>query len=99
MSATKIPDVLPAKEAREALSAALRRFRNEGIHAEPLIFGVHRKPEAAVIPYELYQLIEDIVDDLAIMEEIRPRLDRKAEDIGMNELLDKAGIDPSLFDE
>jgi hypothetical protein len=51
--------VQPVSEAREQLSRALARFRREGAAAEPVIFGSHRKPEAVVIPFELYaELIE-----------------------------------------
>src|SRR5262245_2276266 len=51
--------VRPVSEAREQLSQALARFRREGVAAEPVIFGSHRKPEAVVMPFELYaELIE-----------------------------------------
>ena len=51
--------VRPVSEARAQLSRALERFRREGTAAEPVIFGAHRKPEAVVIPFSLYeQLIE-----------------------------------------
>jgi antitoxin StbD len=46
--------VRPVSEAREELSRALARFRREGAAAAPVIFGSHRKPEAVVIPFEVY---------------------------------------------
>src|ERR1700716_1127468 len=46
--------VRPVSEAREQLSQALARFRREGAAAEPVIFGSHRKPEAVVVPFEVY---------------------------------------------
>lgn len=49
--------VRPVSEAREELSRALARFRREGAAAEPVIFGSHRKPEAVVIPFELYEVV------------------------------------------
>jgi PHD/YefM family antitoxin component YafN of YafNO toxin-antitoxin module len=51
--------VRPVSEAREQLSRALARFRLEGAAAEPVIFGSHRKPEAVVIPFELYAQLVD----------------------------------------
>ncbi|MGI8916933.1 MAG: hypothetical protein ACR2JY_24705 [Chloroflexota bacterium] len=33
----------------------LERFRREGAAAEPVVFGSHRKPEAVVIPFALYE--------------------------------------------
>ena len=47
--------VRPVSEARSELSRALERFRREGAAAEPVIFGAHRKPEAVVIPFALYE--------------------------------------------
>ena len=51
--------VRPVSEAREELSRALARFRKEGVASRPLVFGSHRRPEAVVIPFEVYtELIE-----------------------------------------
>ncbi len=51
--------VSPVSEAREQLSNALARFRRDGAAAQPVIFGSHRKPEAIIIPFELYaELVE-----------------------------------------
>ena len=36
----------------------LARFRREGAAAEPVAFGSHRKPEAILLPYELYERCE-----------------------------------------
>ena len=42
---------------------------------KPLIFGAQRKPEAAVIPYELYKQIIPILEDLEIARVARERID------------------------
>jgi len=60
-------------DARRELPSALKRFREDGIKARPLIFGAHRKPEAAVIPYELYERIAGIIEDHEIAELVRER--------------------------
>jgi hypothetical protein len=52
---SSFPRVRPVSEARSELSRALERFRREGATAEPVIFGAHRKPEAVVIPFALYE--------------------------------------------
>jgi len=49
-------------EARTALSQILARFREEGLGAEPVIFGDHRKPEGVVISYELFARLESAVE-------------------------------------
>ena len=56
--------VLPSRDARDELPKALKRFRAEGIAAEPLVFGSHRKPEGVVIPFELYEELLPLVEDI-----------------------------------
>lgn len=58
---TATDNVLSASDARKMLNSALDRFRREGAHSEPVVFGSHRKPEAVLIPYARYQqLLVDI---------------------------------------
>jgi hypothetical protein len=45
-------------EVRAQLSGILARFRKEGVTAEPVAFGSHRKPEAILLPYEVYERYE-----------------------------------------
>ena len=47
--------VHPLSEVRQRLSGILARFRREGAAAEPVAFGSHRKPEAILLPYEVYE--------------------------------------------
>lgn len=55
-------NVLSASDARKGLNATLERFRREGVNAEPVVFGSHRKPEAVMIPYVRYQqLLIDVL--------------------------------------
>lgn len=51
-------NVLTTSDARKSLSQTLAMFREHGDHAEPLVFGDHRRPEAVVIPYSLYRALE-----------------------------------------
>lgn len=94
----KILEVLPTAEARDHLSLILRRFRAEGASALPTVFGGHRKPEAAIIPFALYERLMDLVDDLAIVQEITPRLAEGEDLIGWEEGLARYGVDPATFD-
>jgi uncharacterized protein len=48
--------VHPLSEVRQRLSGILARFRREGAAAEPVAFGSPRKPEAILLPYEVYTL-------------------------------------------
>jgi antitoxin StbD len=50
--------VHPLSEVRQRLSGILARFRREGAASEPVAFGSHRKPEAILLPYEVYERYE-----------------------------------------
>jgi hypothetical protein len=50
--------VFPLADVRARLSGILARFRREGAAAEPVAFGSHRKPEAVLLPYEVYERLE-----------------------------------------
>lgn len=65
--------VLPSREIRTELPKALKRFRHEGIAAQPIVFGAHRKPEAVVIPFELYASLLPLIEDFEIAQVVRER--------------------------
>jgi Asp-tRNA(Asn)/Glu-tRNA(Gln) amidotransferase A subunit family amidase len=50
--------VHPLSEVRKRLSGILAQFRREGAEAEPVAFGSHRKPEAILLPYQVYERYE-----------------------------------------
>jgi len=58
MSSPVVTQVHPLSEVRQRLSGILARFRREGAAAEPVAFGSHRKPEAVLLPYEVYERYE-----------------------------------------
>lgn len=64
-----IVPVLPSHAARDELPKALRRFRAEGASAEPVIFGAHRRPEAVMIPFDLYSQLLPAIERLAVERE------------------------------
>src|ERR1700689_5513127 len=51
-------DVHPLSEVRQWLSGIPAPLRREGAAAEPVAFGSHRKPEAVLLPYEVYERYE-----------------------------------------
>lgn len=73
MTAAASFTVLPSREIRTELPKALERFRSEGIAAQPVVFGAHRRPEAVVIPFELYDRLLPIIEDLEIAQLVRER--------------------------
>jgi PHD/YefM family antitoxin component YafN of YafNO toxin-antitoxin module len=58
MSSAVVTQVHPLSEVRQRLSGILARFRREGAAAAPVAFGSHRKPEAVLLPYEVYERYE-----------------------------------------
>ena len=47
-------DVLATREARAQLPSLLKRFRQDGADADPVVIGARRRPEAVVLSYERY---------------------------------------------
>lgn len=64
--------VLTVVEARTQLSEILRRFRADGEQAEPVLLGSLRKPEAVLIPYELWVRLEAAADDPELLADLYP---------------------------
>lgn len=60
-------------DTRAQLTKHVQRFRDEGIDAAPVIFGDRRRPEAALLPYETFRLLLDVVEDIVIAQRIRER--------------------------
>lgn len=67
-----IPRVLHSREARTEIPEALRRFRADGALAEPVIFGSHRRPEAVMIPFELYTALLPAIEEIQRAAGTRP---------------------------
>ena len=77
-------------DARKRLTGHVARFRSEGLDAEPVIFGDHRHPEAALLPYETFQLLLDVAEDIAIAQRLR---ERTASDTGNRTSLSDAAVE------
>jgi PHD/YefM family antitoxin component YafN of YafNO toxin-antitoxin module len=70
---------------RKQLTRHVARFREEGVESEPVIFGDRRRPEAALLPYETFELLLNAAEDIVIAERIR---ERSAADAGGRTSLD-----------
>lgn len=94
--ATPLP-VLPSSDARDELPKALKRFRSEGAAAEPLIFGSHRKPEGVVIPFELYEEVLPLVEDILIARTARERI-AAGPALPLSDIAARLGVDLDSLD-
>ena len=85
---------VPTTTARAQLTATVKRFREEGETADPVVFGSHRRAEAVIMPAAQYDLFLELVEDAAIALRIA---ERAAEDDGrrytLSEVADELGVD------
>lgn len=92
--------VLTSTEARIALPGLAEEIERVGLAFEPVVFGSHRKPVAAIIPAELLEKLEGLLEDIAIAPEIEQRVSA-GEGEGEKTMADYArelGLDPSPFE-
>jgi hypothetical protein len=48
--------------ARAELTTRVSEFRGLGDDARPIVFGSHRKPQAVVVPYDLFTALLDLAE-------------------------------------
>lgn len=54
--------VLTTTETRDELNRIAARFSAEGARANPIVFGSHRKPQAVILPIQVWEMVEDAWD-------------------------------------
>jgi antitoxin StbD len=89
---TTVLEVQPAAEFRASVPSLLRRFRAEHAAATPVVFGANRRPEAVVIPFELYAELLPILEDLEIARLVRDR-ESAGEAVPLADVAAEFGID------
>lgn len=82
--------VLSFREARDQLAHALDTYRS-GMEPEILVFGSHRKAEAAVVPYALVEQLLSRIDDEEIAAIVRER--RVMESEPLSDVAARFGVD------
>lgn len=86
--------VLSFREARDQLGHALGTYRG-GAEPEILVFGSHRKAEAAVVPYALVDQLLSRVDDEEIAAIVRER--RAMDSEPLSDVAARFGVDLSAL--
>lgn len=71
--------VHPTGETRSKLTGIVERFRCNGAAEGIVVFGSHRKAEAAVVPYDIIEALLPQIEQLVLEARVRQRL---AEDDG-----------------
>lgn len=68
-------DVLPTNEARARLNQIAAAFDRAGTTAEPVVFGSHRRPQAVIVPWELWRELAPVLEDALDLATARTRLE------------------------
>lgn len=84
--------VMTAADARKALPSITARFREEGIDAEPVFYGSHRKPEAVLMSMQRYEALMSALEDRLIQDLLRARLSRPHKWLPLEDLMQELGI-------
>lgn len=53
--------------ARAELTTRVAEYKSLGAEARPIVFGSHRKPQAVVLPYELFTELLDVAEGVPHM--------------------------------
>lgn len=81
-------------DTRKNLTVHVARFRNEGVDADPVVFGDRRRPEAVLLPFDTFELLLEVAEDIVLGQRVR---ERAAADDGarvtLSEAADRFGID------
>ena len=85
-------EVIPTSEARTALPSVLSGFRRDGVAAEPMIFGSHRKPEGVVLPYAMFERLLPAIEEILLTETVRARLASPGESSDFDEFVTETGL-------
>ncbi|MGH3913592.1 MAG: hypothetical protein ACRDTC_09295 [Pseudonocardiaceae bacterium] len=67
-------EVLPTNEARARLNQIAASFDRTGTTAEPVVFGSHRRPQAVIVPWELWRELAPVIEDALDLATARTRL-------------------------
>ena len=81
-------------DTRRDLTGHVARFRAEGSEAEPVVFGDHRRAEAVLVPFETYEFLVDVAEEVATAHRIEQRLtDDNGARTSLREVAAQLGVD------
>lgn len=77
-------EIMTISAARELLSVLAEASRSEGIEAEIVFCGPHRRPDLTIMPTALFKLVAPILDDLLLQSRISMRITQDDGSRGMS---------------
>lgn len=97
MATTRHSEILPTTEARAKLSQILAEFEREGVNADPVTFGSHRRPQGVIIGWDLWLEILPAIEDHLDATEAAQRINRSGERVDFDEAATALGRDPRSY--
>lgn len=98
MATTRPREILPTTEARAKLSQILVEFERDGVNAEPVTFGSHRRPQGVIIAWDLWLEILPAIEDHLDATEARHRLDNAGDErASFDDAAQAMGRDPRAY--
>ncbi|MBK5222839.1 MAG: hypothetical protein JJE52_08190 [Acidimicrobiia bacterium] len=98
MATTGHREIMPTTEARARLSQILAEFERDGVNAEPVAFGSHRRPQGVIIGWDLWLEILPAIEDHLDATEAGHRLDRAGDErVTFEDAADVLGRDPHTY--
>lgn len=98
MATTRHREILPTTEARARLSQILAEFERDGVNAEPVTFGSHRRPQGVIIGWDLWLEILPAIEDHLDATEAGHRLDHAGDErVSFDDAADALGRDPHSY--
>ena len=90
-----IQEVETVSDARASISRHIGDFRSQGMLSAPVLIGSHRKPEAALIPAELYEQLLPRIEELRLEALVARRLATEKTH-PMSELIKELGFEGQI---
>ena len=63
--------------ARAELTTRVAEYKDLGAEARPIVFGSHRKPQAVILPYELFTELLDVAEGVPHIPKAEARVPAK----------------------
>jgi antitoxin StbD len=98
MKSPSTQPVLTTRDAREQLPRIVAGFRAAGASAQPVVLGAHRRPEAVLVPVELFEVLAPLIEDLEIAQKLAARYrEDDGSRLSFDDVATAAGFDPAEF--
>lgn len=73
MNAYTLSSPATVSDTRKNLTSHVARFRAEGVDAGPVVFGDRRRPEAVLLPFDTFELLLQVAEDIVLAQRVRER--------------------------